>query len=60
VKCFTPAVNELLHQVWIIYNAQLTRILTNNQTKILNFMIEKNVPMNLNIDYDHQLGVRLK
>ena len=60
MKCFTPAVNELLHQVWIIYNAQLTRILTNNQTKILNFMIEKNVPMNLNIDYDHQLGVRLK
>ena len=60
MKCFTHAVNELLHQVWIIYNAQLTRILTNNQTKILNFMIEKNVPMNLNIDYDHQLGVRLK
>ena len=60
MKCFTPAVNELLHQVWIIYNAQLTSILTNNQTKMLNFMIKKNVHMNLNIDYDHQLGVRLK
>jgi len=34
--------------------------LTDNQTEMLNFMIEKNVPMNLNIDYNHQLGVRLK
>jgi hypothetical protein len=57
---FDTAVNELLHQVWIIYNAELTSILTDNQTEMLNFMIEKNVPMNLNIDYNHQLGVRLK
>jgi len=54
------AVNEYIHQIWEINFSDQSDILNVHQTKALDFMIEKGVPMKLNANYEFILGKRLK
>ena len=54
------AVNEYLHQIWEINFSGQSDILNVHQKKALEFMIKKEVPMNVKPNYKFILGKRLK
>ncbi|MCT4580378.1 MAG: hypothetical protein N4A35_03090 [Flavobacteriales bacterium] len=54
------AVNEYIHQVWAIQFAGQESKLNIHQQNVLNFMINKGVPMTLDVNYEMTLGTRIK
>ncbi|MCH2043316.1 MAG: hypothetical protein MK212_04190 [Saprospiraceae bacterium] len=54
------AVNEYIHQIWLIHTTGQATVLNEHQKKALDFMIDKNIPMQINPNYSLQLGTRLK
>ena len=54
------AVNEYLHQIWGVNFSGQSDVLNVHQKKVLEFMIEKKVPMTVNPNYEFILGNRLK
>lgn len=54
------AVNEYIHQIWMIHYAGQTDKLNTYQKQALDFMISKNVPMQLDPNYNHTIGSRVK
>lgn len=54
------AVNEYIHQIWAINFAGQASKLNSHQKKALDFMIAKNVPMNVNASYSMKIGNSVK
>jgi len=54
------ATNEYIHQIWAIQFAGHENILNEHQTKALEFMKAKNVPMALDASYNQLLGTKIK
>lgn len=54
------ATNEYIHQIWAIHFAGQSSKLNTYQSQALDFMIQKGVPMNLNVDYSQTIGSRIK
>ena len=54
------AVNEYIHQIWAINFASQDKALNNHQLQALDFMKSKNVPMQVNANYDMVIGKRVK
>ena len=54
------AVNEYIYQIWQINFSDQSDILNFYQNKVLEFMIQKGVPMKLNPEYKFCIGERIK
>ncbi|NPD47471.1 hypothetical protein [Lentimicrobium sp. S6] len=54
------AVNEYIHQIWAIQFSGQEDKLNIHQKNALDFMINKKVPMTLNLNYNKTLGTRIK
>jgi hypothetical protein len=54
------AVNEYIHQIWMIQFTGQEDKLNTHQKKALDFMRDKGIPMTLNPNYDQTLGTRVK
>jgi len=54
------AVNEYIHQIWVINFSGKSNILNEHQTKALNHMKERGVPMKVNPKYSMILGTKIK
>lgn len=54
------AVNEYIHQIWMINFAGQNHALNDHQNEALSFIIEHNVPMAVNTDYKLEIGTRVK
>lgn len=54
------AVNEYIHQIWAINFAGQNNALNSHQKKVLQFMIDKKVPMQINASYNKMIGTKIK